>query len=231
MHPRIRVWDVFKKKLSRDKLYFIYLLCDVCSILASTTILFQREDLNIYVVVPKVTATVACLKYLKIKSGQFFAGVDSVTQDLNLSIKYDVMEIRDEFIDNLKWEMALTFQNFFYTDGLENQPCFLNSQGIDHYPIEKMRGSRFNLQINNAARISVLKDVFEISITVQNVLKLLTTISCRLSAKIWIYSLKPSQVNIGKRLQIRENQLKCDIYIYTKLIDVFDNTVISQLLF
>ncbi|CAC5413893.1 unnamed protein product [Mytilus coruscus] len=112
---------------------------------------------------------------------------------------------------------------------------YLQSQGIDNNPIEKMRGIRFNVQFNNAGGIFFLKDVILkyllqskmalnytqqlIVDSLQNrtlicICQALGMISKTITGPYWkAASDKNTPIEMG--------------YMYTRLIDVLDNIVKS----
>lgn len=50
-----------------EKLYFIHLLCDVCTSLASLTRTFEREDADLSIIERRVSDTITTLRKIKEK--------------------------------------------------------------------------------------------------------------------------------------------------------------------
>lgn len=57
--------SLLKAMKTYEKLYFIHLLCDVCTSLASLTRTFEREDVNLSMIGPRVSATIRALRKMK----------------------------------------------------------------------------------------------------------------------------------------------------------------------
>ncbi|XP_046571837.1 zinc finger protein 862-like [Haliotis rubra] len=96
---------LYKQLKSYDKLYFILLLCDVCSMLANLTKLFERRDLDLSIVEPQLRSSVASLKRMKEKPGPYLSKVDQLTSqygiEMTKSRQINVQSSMDTFLDLL----------------------------------------------------------------------------------------------------------------------------------
>ncbi|XP_046546632.1 uncharacterized protein LOC124256710 [Haliotis rubra] len=90
---------------SYDKLYFILLLCGVCSMLANLTKLFERRDLDLSIVEPQLRSSVASLKRMKEKPGPYLSKVDQLTSQYGIEMtnsrQIKVQSSMDTFLDLL----------------------------------------------------------------------------------------------------------------------------------
>lgn len=57
--------SILKVKKTYKKLYFIHLLCDVCTSLASLTRTFEREEVDLSIIKPRVSDTITALRKMK----------------------------------------------------------------------------------------------------------------------------------------------------------------------
>lgn len=69
-----------------EKLYFIHLLCDVCTSLASLTRTFEKEDVDLSMIEPRVSATIRTLRKMKEKDAPFTSRAASVAENLGIEI-------------------------------------------------------------------------------------------------------------------------------------------------
>lgn len=116
-----------------EKLYFIHLLCDVCTSLASLTRIFEREDVDLSMIEPRVSATNTTLRKME-KDAPFTSRAASVAENLGIEIKEDnlhaIQAARNNFIDNLTTNMEERMENSTLVDHLSvlnlstvNQEC------------------------------------------------------------------------------------------------------------
>ncbi|XP_052242375.1 zinc finger protein 862-like [Dreissena polymorpha] len=86
-----------------DKLYYIHLLCDICTVLARLTLLFERADVDLSSVQPQLESTVVNLQRMKTRAGPFLSKVSSVAEKLGIEeTDHDrVQTARNKFIDTL----------------------------------------------------------------------------------------------------------------------------------
>lgn len=117
-----------------EKLYFIHLLCDVCTSLASLTRTFEREDVDLSMIEPRVSATIRTLRKMKEKDAPLTSRAASVAENLGVEIKEDnlhaIQAARNNFIDNLTTNMEERMENSTLVDHLSalnlstvNQEC------------------------------------------------------------------------------------------------------------
>ncbi|XP_067675870.1 uncharacterized protein [Haliotis asinina] len=107
---------LYKQLRSYDMLYFILLLCDVCTMLANLTKLFQKRDLDLSVIEPQLRSSVASLKRMKEKPGPYLSKVDQLTSqyglDMTMSRQMNVQSSKDTFLDlligNLEYRLQAT---------------------------------------------------------------------------------------------------------------------------
>lgn len=81
--------SLLKAMKTYEKLYFIHLLCDVCTSLASLTKTFEREDVDLSMIEPRVSATIRTLRKMKEKDAPFTSRAASVAENLGIEIKED----------------------------------------------------------------------------------------------------------------------------------------------
>ena len=97
--------SLLKMMKTYEKLYFIHLLCDVCTSLASLTKTFEREDVDLSIIEPRVTATLSTLRRMKERDAPHTSRVATVAQSLNIIATEQTLQsiynARDTFIDNL----------------------------------------------------------------------------------------------------------------------------------
>ena len=74
--------SLLKMMKTYSSIFFIHLLCDVCSSLASLTRLFERNDVDISIVEPKIQATISCLQKMKVKDGPYLTKAMTVANEL-----------------------------------------------------------------------------------------------------------------------------------------------------
>ena len=87
---------LLKLMKSYDKLYYIHLLCDVCSVVSSLTRTFENDDLDLSLVEPKIKCTVGSLKKkMKIQAGP------CLSKAANLASSLDIQTKHGNTIDNL----------------------------------------------------------------------------------------------------------------------------------
>jgi hypothetical protein len=96
--------SLLKMMKNYEKLYFIHLLCDICTTLASFTKTFEREDVDLTIIVPKIPSTIATLRRMKERDAPFTSRAASVATSLNIAVRQDslvsIFQARDAFIDN-----------------------------------------------------------------------------------------------------------------------------------
>ncbi|KAH3718980.1 hypothetical protein DPMN_061808 [Dreissena polymorpha] len=68
-----------------DKLCYIHLLCDICTVLARLmTLLFERADIDLSSVQPQLECTVVNIQRMKTGAGPFLSKVSSVAKKLGI---------------------------------------------------------------------------------------------------------------------------------------------------
>lgn len=114
--------SLLKAMMTYEELYFIHLLCDVCTSLASLTRTFEREDVDLPIIEPRVSATITTLRKMKEKDAPFTNRAASVTKNLGIEIKEDslhaIQAARNNFIDNLTTNMEERMENSALVDHL-----------------------------------------------------------------------------------------------------------------
>ena len=104
--------SLLKMMKTHDSIYFVHLLCDVCTSLSSLTRLFERNDVDLSVIEPKVQATINGLQKMKRKDGPYLAKRQSVIDELDINVEgLDVTEAKNKFIDDLTEEMESRLEN------------------------------------------------------------------------------------------------------------------------
>lgn len=111
--------SLLKAMKTYEKLYFIHLLCDVCTSLASLTRTFEREDVDLSIIEPKVSATITTLRKIKEKYAPFTSRAASLAENLGIKIKEDTLHtiqaVRNNFIDNLTTNKEERMENPWLT--------------------------------------------------------------------------------------------------------------------
>lgn len=114
--------SLLKAMKTYEKLYFIHLLCDVCTSLASLTRTFEREDVDLSIIEPRVSATITTLRKMKEKDAPFTSRAASVAENLGIEIKEvtlnAIQAARNNFIDNLTTNMEERMENSTVVDHL-----------------------------------------------------------------------------------------------------------------
>ncbi|XP_062585165.1 zinc finger protein 862-like [Saccostrea cucullata] len=123
--------SLLKMLKNYDKLYFIHLLCDICTSLASLTRTFEREDVDLSIIESRVTATLSTLRKMKERDPPFTSKVPSVAQSLGIATKDDthqtIQAAKNQFIDNLTSNIEDRLENSSLIDSLS----VLNLSAVD----------------------------------------------------------------------------------------------------
>lgn len=72
-----------------EKLYFIYLLCDVCIFLVFLIRIFEREDVDLFIIEFRVLVIIRILRKMKEKDVFFISWVVFVVENLGIESKED----------------------------------------------------------------------------------------------------------------------------------------------
>ena len=105
--------SLLKMMKTYDSIFFTHLLCDVCTSLSSLTRLFERNDVDLSIIEPKIQATITGLQKMKMKDGPYLAKAQVVADELGISGQpKDVTEARNKFLDELYEEMENRLQNY-----------------------------------------------------------------------------------------------------------------------
>lgn len=72
-----------------EKLYFIYLLCDVCIFLVFLIRIFEREDVDLFMIEFRVLVIIRILRKMKEKDVFLISWVVFVVENLGIEIKED----------------------------------------------------------------------------------------------------------------------------------------------
>ena len=90
--------SLLKMMKTYSSIFFIHLLCDVCSSLASLTRLFERNDVDLSIVEPKIQATISGLQKMKVKDGPYLTKAMTVANELFVE-EADLTEKKNKFLD------------------------------------------------------------------------------------------------------------------------------------
>lgn len=96
--------SLLKMMKNYRNLFFIHMLCDVCATVGSLTRLFEREDVDLSIIEPKLQATVAVLEKMKKHPGPYLSKVNAIAKDLQIQVIDDMKQIndnKDDFLNNL----------------------------------------------------------------------------------------------------------------------------------
>lgn len=72
--------SLLKAMKTYEKFYFIHLLDDECTSLASLTRTFEKEDVDLSIIEPRVSATITTLRKMKEKDASFTSRAVSVAE-------------------------------------------------------------------------------------------------------------------------------------------------------
>ncbi|XP_045165902.2 zinc finger protein 862-like [Mercenaria mercenaria] len=84
-----------------DKLFYMLLLCDMCTTLARLTLLFERADIDLASIQPQIQLAVANLQNMKKRPGPYLSKVTTMAETLGISVQGEnkIYQVRDKFID------------------------------------------------------------------------------------------------------------------------------------
>lgn len=104
--------SLLKLMKSYNSIYFIHLLCDVCTSLSSLTRLFERNDVDLSIVEPKVQATMNSLQKMKDRDGPYLAKANVIAEELNITGETDkVKDAKIKFLDELLQQLESRLEN------------------------------------------------------------------------------------------------------------------------
>ena len=102
--------SLLKMMKTYSSIFYIHLLGDVCSSLASLTRLFERNDVDLSVVEPKIQATISDLQKMKVKDGPYLTKAMTVANELFVE-EADLTETKNKFLDELNDQMESRLRN------------------------------------------------------------------------------------------------------------------------
>ena len=106
----IQAGSLLKMMKTYSSIFLIHLLCDVYSCLSSLIRLFERNDVDLSIVEPKIQAAVSGLQKMKVKDGPYLTKSMTIANELFVE-ETDLTGTKNKFLEELNDQTESRLKN------------------------------------------------------------------------------------------------------------------------